>query len=104
MAKKEKVLQQTKGTFKLIGLATRLDKDGAYKEDSMTHGAYEGKEYRSLRFGVKTSDTNEIFVSMFDFEPEKVFLWNSDKKKKDPNYKGDYLPFGDYLDRKEELK
>jgi single-stranded DNA-binding protein len=101
---KDKVLQQTKGTFKLIGLATRLDKDGAYKEDTITSGVHEGKEYRSLRFGVKTSDTNEIFVGMFDFEPEKIFLWNKKKKQDNPDYKGDYIAYGDYLEKKETLK
>lgn len=96
--------QQTKSFFKVTGKATRLDKDGAYKEETMSKGKREGDVYRSLRFGVKTSDTNEITVSMFDYEPTKVFLWNSDKKKADSNYKGDSVSFADWEERKDELK
>jgi hypothetical protein len=32
-------------------------------------------------------------VQMFDFEPEEVFLWNSEKRKANSNYKGDRVPF-----------
>lgn len=97
-------LQQTRNSFKVIGRATRLDKDGAYREDTASKGKREGQTYRSLRFGIKTSDTNEITVSMFDYEPEQVFLWNSEKKKKDSRYKGDRVPFGEWEQRKDQLK
>lgn len=97
-------LQQTKNAFKVVGRVTRLDKDGAYKEDQMTKGKREGDTYRSLRFGVKTSDTNEITVSMFDYEPTKVFLWNSEMKKADKDYKGDTVSFAEWEERKDELK
>src|SRR5690606_33036852 len=103
MAEKQKK-QQTKNLFKVVGLVTRLDKEGAYKEDEMTRGDREGDTYRSMRFGIKTSDTNEITVSMFDYEPEKVFLWNSDKRKKDDSYKGETISFGDWEEQKDELK
>jgi single-stranded DNA-binding protein len=97
-------LQQTKNTFKVVGRVTRLDKDGAYKEEQMTKGKRQGDVYRSLRFGVKTSATNEITVSMFDYEPDKVFLWNSDKRKEDPSYKGETVSFYEWEERKDELK
>ena len=91
MAKKveKKDLVQTKNSFKFIGKVTRIEKDGAFKEETATKGKNEGKTYRSLRFGVKTSETNDMTVQMYDFEPTEIFLWNSDKKKKDANYKGD---------------
>jgi single-stranded DNA-binding protein len=97
-------LKQTKNHFKTIGKVTRIDKDGAFKEDTMTKGAKEGELYRSLKFGVKTSDTNEITVSMFDFEPKEVFMWNSDKKKEDPSYKGDRFPFATWEEQQEDLR
>jgi hypothetical protein len=97
-------LKQTKSSFKFIGKVTRIDKDGAFKEETMTKGKMSGKTYRSLRFGVKTSPTNEMTVQMFDFEPEKVFLWNSEKKKADSDYKGDRIPFAQWEANQDELR
>lgn len=100
----ESKLVQTKNSFKVIGKVTRIDKDNAFKEEISQKGKKMGETYRSLKFGVKTSDTNEITVQMFDYEPEKVFMWNSDKKKKDSNYKGDWIPFGTWEGQTEELR
>jgi hypothetical protein len=97
-------LKQTKNSFKVIGKVTRIDKDGAFKEEEMTKGKKQGETYRALRFGVKTSETNEVTTQMFDFEPEQVFLWNSEKKKADKNYKGDRLPFSEWEDRQDALR
>lgn len=101
-------LQQNKNSFKVRGKVSRIDKDGAFKEEQSTKGKKEGETYRSLRFGVKTSDNNEIFVSMFDFEPEKVFLWNSDMakkaKEKKKEYKGKKIDFAEWLENQDELR
>lgn len=98
-------LQQTKNKFKMIGNVVRIDKDHAYREDEGKKGTKnEGKTYRSLRFGVKTSDTNENTVQMFSFEPDKVFLWNSEKRKADKNYKGDRVDFQEWLDKEEQYR
>jgi hypothetical protein len=104
MAKQDNKLQQTKSSFKFIGKVTRIDKDGAFREETMTKGKMNGKTYRSLRFGVKTSPTNEMTVQMFDFEPEQVFMWNSEKKKADKNYKGDRIPFGQWEAQQDDLR
>lgn len=100
----ESKLNQTKNAFKLIGKVTRIDKDGAFKEDTMQSGKREGETYRALRFGVKTSETNEITVGTFDYEPKEVFLWNSEKKKEDDKYKGDRIPFGTWEEQQDELR
>lgn len=97
-------LKQTKNSFKFIGKVTRIDKDGAFKEETAERGKRQGDTYRSLRFGVKTSENNEMTVSMYDFEPTEVFMWNSDKKKKDKNYKGDRIPFDQWEEEQEELR
>lgn len=97
-------LQQTKSKFKLVGKVTRIDKDGAYKEGVAEKGKRQGDLFRSLRFGVKTSETNEIFVSMYDYEPTEAFLWNSKKREADSNYKGDRMPFETWEEQKEELR
>ncbi|PGO60621.1 hypothetical protein [Priestia megaterium] len=97
-------LKQTKNAFKVIGKVSRIDKDGAFKEDQATKGKREGDTYRSLRFGVKTSETNEITVEMFDYEPTEVFMWNSDLKKKDSKYKGSRFPFAEWEERQDELR
>lgn len=97
-------LKQTKNSFKFIGKVTGIDKEHAFKEDKATKGKMIGQTYRALRFGVKTSETNTMNVEMFDFEPEEVFMWNSDKKKKDKGYKGDRIPFAQWEDEQEELR
>lgn len=97
-------LVQTKNTFKVVGKVTKIDKDNAYKQEEMTKGKRQGDTYRSLRFGVKTSDVNEITVSMFDYEPEQVFLWNSDKRKADSSYKGERMPFATWESQQDELR
>jgi single-stranded DNA-binding protein len=108
MATTESKLQQTKNSFKFIGRVTRIDKDGAFKQETATKGKNEGKEYRALRFGVKTSENNEMTVQMYDFEPEEVFLWHSEKakeaKEKNKKYKGDRVPFSQWLEEHEELR
>ena len=97
-------LQQTKNAFKFIGTVTRIDKDGAYKEEEMEKGVMEGKTYRKLQFGVKTSDTNDMRVEMFDFEPKEVFLWNSEMTKEDPSYRGKKIPFDEWMEDQDELR
>lgn len=97
-------LKQTKNAFKVIGKVTRIDKDGAYKQEVSTQGKRQGDTFRSLRFGVKTSETNEVTVSMFDYEPDEIFLWNSEKRKKDESYKGERIPFGTWEEQKDELR
>lgn len=99
-------LKQTKNSFKLIGKVTRIDRDDAYREKlfEKQYNKNDGKLYRSLRFGVKTSETNEITVSTFDFEPEEVFLWNSKKKEENEDYKGERIPFGLWEEQQDELR
>lgn len=97
-------LRQTKNAFKFIGKLTRVDKDGAFKEEQATKGKNQGKTYRSLRIGVKTSANNEMTVQMYSFEPTEVFLWNSEKKKKDANYKGDRVPFDKWFKNQEQYR
>lgn len=97
-------LKQTKNSFKFIGKVSRIDKDGAFKEEVAKKGKKEGETYRSLRFGVKTSENNEMTVQMYDFEPTEVFLWNSDKRKADKNYKGTRVPFEEWVEEQNELR
>ena len=108
MAKKKKdevkELEQTQGTFKLKGLAKNLDRDNAYEEAVKTDGPHNGEVFRKLNIGIQTSENNQIRVGMFSYEPELVFMWNSEKKKKDKSYKGDRVPWDEYLEQKDILK
>lgn len=97
-------LVQTKNAFKLVGKVCGIDKDGAYKEDVASKGKRQGDLFRSLRFQVETSPTNRVTVSMYDFEPNEIFLWNSDKRKKDSSYKGDRIPFAEWEERQDQLR
>ncbi len=97
-------LQQTKNKFKVVGKVTRLGMDGSFREEEAKKGKMEGKLYRSLRFGVQTSETNTITVEMFDFEPDKIFLWNSEKRKKDQSYKGEKVEFEKWFNNQEKYR
>lgn len=99
-------LEQTKGVFKLVGKVARIDTDYSFDEKIMNNESNRnhGRKYRSLRFGVKTSEENEITVSMFDYEPEEVFLWNSEKRKEDDRYKGDRVPYATWLQQQDSLR
>lgn len=82
MAEKvEHTLAQTKGTFDLVGRVVNIDRENAYQEKTMDKGKNKGKSYRTLRFGIKTSESNIIQVSMFSFLPDEVYLWDSVNKK-----------------------
>lgn len=82
MAEKvEHTLAQTKGTFDLVGRVVNIDRENAYQEKTMDKGKNKGKSYRTLRFGIKTSENNIIQVSMFSFLPDEVYLWDSENKK-----------------------
>lgn len=102
MAKED--LKQTKNSFKVIGRVSRIDKDGAYDEGTAEKGKREGDTFRKLRFGVKTSETNEITAQMYDYEPTEIFMWNSAKREKDPNYKGDRIPYEEWEEKQDSLR
>jgi hypothetical protein len=103
-SKANEKLKQTKGKFKLIGIVSGIDKDGAYKEDVAKKGMHEGETFRSLNFRVRTSETNNINVSMFSYEPERIFLWNSEKKKNDKSYKGDWVEFVEWEENQDKFR
>jgi hypothetical protein len=83
MAKEQEItyLEQTEGEFKLRGIVKRIDSDHAYKTGTIAKGKSEGKEYRSLKFGIQTSPTNEVPVELFAMETNDVYVWNANKKE-----------------------
>lgn len=101
---KAKKLEQTKGTFQLKGNAKQIDRDNAYEEAIRPDGQYAGRTYRKLNIGLQTSPSNQPRLGIFSYEPEQVFLWDNAKRKKDPSYKGDRMPYEEYLGKKEVLK
>lgn len=101
---KTKKLEQTRGTFQLKGNATQIDRDNAYEEAIRPDGRFAGRTYRKLNIGVQTSPTNQPRLGIFSYEPEDVFLWDNKKREKDPNYKGDRMPYEEYLQKKDILK
>jgi len=105
MAKEKAKLVQSKSKFKVIGKVAGIDQQGAYKEEEQTkEGNRQGQTYRSIRFGVKTSDTNRINVTRFEYEPTEVFMWNSELRKKDENFKGKKIPFGTWEETEDDLR
>lgn len=101
-------LKQNKNAFKVIGKVSGIDKDYAYNSDVMRKGRREGENYKSLNFNVKTSETNQIRVGMFSYEPTQVFLWNSAEakklKEKNKKYKGERVPFDEWYENQETFR
>lgn len=91
MAKEKTPLVQTKGTWRAIGIVNRIGDDNAFNEGEFDKGKNIGKEWKSLKFSVKTSDTNELFVELFGMEKD-VYAYKpptKEQKKKNPKAKGD---------------
>ncbi|SDX94020.1 hypothetical protein [Thermoactinomyces sp. DSM 45892] len=101
-------LKQTKNEFKLMGKLTRLDRQGAFNEEVSAQGKRKGETYRKLRFGVKTSETNEILIEMHDYQPKEVHLWNqklaNEAKVKKVKYKGEMVAYGEWIKNKKKLE
>lgn len=99
-----KELEQTRGEFKIKGLVKGIDRDNAYEEGVRPDGRHAGRTFRKLNLGVQTSEDNQLRLGMFSYEPDEVFLWNNEKRKKDKNYKGERMPYEEYLQKKDILK
>lgn len=100
--KEEKILNQTRSTFKAVGLITGVDRDNFYESRILEKGKASGREMRFLRFGLKTSNQQQLRLQMTGIEPEQVFLFDTQNRKdgKATQVKMDY---DEYVDRKEEL-
>jgi hypothetical protein len=70
--KKDFKLEQTKGNFKLNGIIVGISKETTYIESETK----DGKPYRSLRFGVKTSPINIINVELFGSVQDYVYAYS----------------------------
>jgi hypothetical protein len=83
--KKQKVeLEQTQGTVRLMGYINRLEDNGIF-EGNIKNGAHAGNEYKSLRFGIKTSETNEVPVELFGMEFNEVKVYEALTKEEREN-------------------
>lgn len=78
--KEEKKLEQTKSQFKLRGIVNRLDNAEIREGETGS-----GKDYKSIRFSVKTNECedyiNEPFVELFGMVKDKVYTYNQKEKK-----------------------
>jgi len=98
-------LQQTRGKFKFKGIIKGIEKEDAFKSDVKDGGKNDGKTYRTIRFQVQTSPTNSLTVQAFAYEPDKVYLWNSEKAKEEKEaggkYKGLRIDFDEWYENRE---
>jgi hypothetical protein len=76
MAKK-KVLDQTKGQFKLMGKVKGIQNENALKEGVTRND----DPFKSLSFFVETSPTNAIKVELFAMERDEVYFYSSKAKE-----------------------
>ncbi|UUV47091.1 single-stranded DNA binding protein [Bacillus phage vB_BanS-Thrax5] len=103
--KKERTeLKQNKSEFKFIGRVTNADKEGFFVEDEAKSGEREGQTFRRMKFGIRTSETNTLQVQMFAYEPENVFLWNSKLREENPEFKGERIPYEEWLEDADEYR
>lgn len=79
MAKKRLFdLPETKGTFHVIGQATRLASNNSYKAGSTQNG----KAYRSINFGVKYAENEApVSVGFTGYVNNEVYFWSSRDKQ-----------------------
>ena len=78
MAKNVSKLEQTRGSFRLQGKIVGINKDNAFtvgttKKDNSKH-------YHSLRFGVKTNETNIINIEVFGAETDEIAIYRKEPK------------------------
>lgn len=76
--------EQTKNHIVLTGIIAGKDnpkKSNGYKEGVIENGDYKGNKYRSIRFMLKTSDSNVIPVEVFGTTKENVVFYNEKLKK-----------------------
>lgn len=89
MAKNDFKLTQTTSKFVLKGQVVGLSNENAFRESTFEQGKNEGKEYKSMRLGVKTSESNTIYAEMFGMELDFVYPYSRDDKKSQK------IPFAD---------
>ena len=70
-------LEQTKGNFKLSGIVVGITKENSYIEGETKDNV----PYRTVKFGVKTSNTNIINTELYGAEQDFVYPYSSTEKK-----------------------
>lgn len=101
MAKDERILEQTRGKFRLSGKVVGVERDNFYGNGIVSKGASEGKEYRSIRFGVQTSPNQTVYVEMFGMEPTKVYILENNNRDEKGKAKGRSVSYDEYLDKRD---
>lgn len=99
MAKEDKILQQTRSSFRAVGYITGVERENFYRSGVLEKGKSAGKEFRSLSFGVKVSDTQVLYVGMFGIEPEFVYVF--DNKAEDPKKRMERVEYDEWYDKHE---
>lgn len=76
--KKEFKLKQTKGSFKVRGVVSGFDVDKHYNEGVLEKGAWEGRDYKSIKIPVVTSvndegEENKVWIELFGAEEDNIY-------------------------------
>lgn len=75
-----KALEQTKGSFKLVGVVKGIDSDKSIKEGFTTSD----KAWKNLSFYVQTSKENNTRVELFGMEKDLVYAYSQKAKQSKP--------------------
>lgn len=84
-------LPETKGSFKSVGLVSGVKKEDFF----VSKETKKGDERNTVKFGVKTSSENEIFVQMADQERDNVYFFRRKDEKKGWKKKTEKVPWSD---------
>lgn len=74
----KQALEQTRGEFKFVGKVTGLENTDRVLKTGETRN---GKPFKSLNFSIKTSEANQLRVSLFAMQQEDVYVYNPKTKK-----------------------
>jgi len=77
MAKTKHGLPQTKGFFKLRGLATGLERENAFKTNTYDSGS----QRNTLNFGIQTNEHSSVYVQIDGYRNNDVYLFKQSEVK-----------------------
>lgn len=84
MAKTKHGLPETKGQYRMKGLATGLQRDNAFNNMTFTSGS----ERNSLNLGVKIDNNATVYTTLEGFKSKQAYLFKqSEEKGKSPEQK-----------------
>ena len=87
-------LQENKGKFKVAGRVIKMGEDYIYRKGTIEKGQNKGKQYKSVKIIVETSNTNTITTELFGMEAAQITI-GKPKGKGQKGHDTKKIPFKD---------